>query len=98
MDQNNELRRIVFEGEEFQHSARSFNSENSKMIQLVVTYSGGLVKNKKQANNVLLVATIFIIILSIYIFAFSGTTTTPPPQSVIDKAFNQTSENLPVKN
>ncbi len=98
MDQNNEPRRIVFEGEEFQHSARSFNSESSKMIQWVIKYSGGLVKDKKQANNVLLVATILIIILTTGIFAFSGTTTTPPPRSVIDESLNKTLENLPARN
>ena len=77
MDQNNEPPRIVFEGEEFQHSARSFNSENPKTVQWVIKYSGGLVKDEKQANYVLIGFVVLVIAISLSL-VWPRTSVTPP--------------------
>ena len=60
MDQNNDDRgidlshalddsssRIKFEGEEFQRSRQSFQTPTPKIVELVVKYSGGAVKDEK---------------------------------------------------
>jgi len=49
-----------------QATNRSFRPETSKIIQLVIKYSGGLVKDKNQANYVVLGLTSFIIIFSLF--------------------------------
>jgi hypothetical protein len=83
MDQNNDDRgidlshalddsssRIKFEGEEFQRP-RSFQDANAKIVEWVIKYSGGYVKDEKQANYFLIgfvvVAIVGVIIFGNYI-------------------------------
>src|SRR3989344_2870227 len=47
------------------------NSETPRMIELVIKYSGGSVKNERQAQYVLLGLVIIMISISLYLF-FSG--------------------------
>ena len=61
---------VKFE-EEWQHSARSFNSENPKIIKWVIKYSGGYIKDEKQASYVLIGFVAVAIIISLF-FLFSG--------------------------
>jgi predicted PurR-regulated permease PerM len=68
MDQNNEPPHITFEGEELQRPARSFNSENPKIIQWVIKYSGGYIKDEKQANYVLIGFVAAAVIVSLFLF------------------------------
>lgn len=80
MDQNNDDRgidlshalddsssRIKFEGEEFQRP-RSFQTPTPKIVQWVIKYSGGYVKDEQQASYVL----IGFVVLAIIIFLFVG--------------------------
>lgn len=87
MYQNNEPPRIILPGEEFQHSARSFESENPKIIQWVIKYSGGYIKDDKQASYVLIgFVAIAIIIVSIFLFSGGGNKAkfeAPPGQKII---------------
>ena len=73
MDQNNENYppKIVFEGEEFQRPSQSFQTPTPKIVQWVIKYSGGAIKDEKQANYVLIgfVAVVFVVVI---IFLFSG--------------------------
>jgi len=91
MDQNNRPSHIVFEGEEFQRSARSFNSEKSGMIQWVIKYSGGLVKNEKQASYVLIGFVVLVIIISLFLIFGGGSggsnriPLTPEQRSFLEK-------------
>jgi|GEM_PF-901415 len=84
MDQNNEDRgidlshalddsssRIKFEGEEFQRPSRSFQTPSPKIVQWVIKYSGGLVKDEKQASYVL-IGFVVLAIVVVIIFLFSG--------------------------
>jgi len=73
MDQNNEPPQITFEGEESQHSARSFNSENPKIVQWVIKYSGGYIKDEKQASYVLIGFIAVAIIISLFLIFGGGT-------------------------
>ena len=50
---------------------RSFYPRMPKIIQWVIKYSGGLVKNEKQANYVLLGFVVLAIIVSLFLF-FGG--------------------------
>ena len=53
----------------------SKNLETPKMIQLVIKYSGGSIKNEKQAQYVLL--GFVVIVVGISLFLFWGSDTTP---------------------
>ena len=79
MDQNKEPPRIIFEGEESQHSARSFNSENPKIVQWVIKYSGGYIKNEKQAQYVLLGLASLFLIISIFLLVNTFVAPSKPP-------------------
>ncbi|MDP2704236.1 MAG: hypothetical protein Q8P01_03350 [bacterium] len=99
MDQNNDDRgidlshalddsssRIKFEGEEFQRS-RSFQTPTPKIVQLVIKYSGGYVKDEKQATYVL-IGFVALAIVVVIIFLFSGGGSgakfeAPPGQKII---------------
>ena len=84
MDQNNDDRgidlshalgdsssRIKFEGEEFQRSRQSFQTPTPKIVELVMKYSGGLIKDEKQANY-FLIGFVVVAIVVVIIFLFSG--------------------------
>ncbi|MBU1246687.1 hypothetical protein KJ973_00270 [Patescibacteria group bacterium] len=71
MNQNNEPSKIVFEGEEFQQTAHSFQTSTPKIIQWVIKYSGGLIKDERQANYVL-IGFVAVAIIVVFIFLFSG--------------------------
>ena len=83
MDQNNDDKgidlshalddsssRIKFEGEEFQRP-RSFQTPTPKIVQWVIKYSGGAVKDERQANYVL-IGFVVVAIIVVFIFLFSG--------------------------
>ena len=71
MDQNNEPPKIVFEGEEFQRPVRSFETPTPKIVGWVIKYSGGYIKDEKQANYVL-IGFVVLAIIFVFILMFSG--------------------------
>jgi hypothetical protein len=59
--------------------------ELPRMVQLVIKYSGGLVKEQKQAEYVLLGAVALMLALSLYFFFRGGTDDAAPvPRSLQD--------------
>ena len=84
MDQNNEPSKIVFEGEEFQHSAQSFETPAPKIVQWVIKYSGGYVKDEKQASYVLIGFVAVAIIVSLFLIFGTGETLRkiPPAEQI----------------
>ena len=89
MDQNNDDRgidlshaldnsssRVKFEGEEFQRS-RSFQTPTPKIVQWVIKYSGGYIKDEKQANYVLLGFVVVAIIVFLMVVFGGGTAGSP---------------------
>ena len=75
MDYNNEPPKIVFEGEQFQRTTRSFETLTPKIVQWVIKYSDGYVKDEKQANYVLIGFVMVAIIISLFlIFGGGGNT------------------------
>jgi hypothetical protein len=89
MDQNNDDRgidlshvlddpssRIKFEGEEFQRP-RSFQTPTPKIVEWVIKYSGGYVKDERQANYVLIGFVVLVIIVFLMVI-FSGGSKIPP--------------------
>ena len=71
MDYNNEPPKIVFEGEQFQRPARSFETPTPKIVRLVIKYSGGLIKDENQANYFLIGFVVLAIIISLLLI-FGG--------------------------
>ena len=71
MDQNNEPPKIVFEGEEFQRPSQSFQTPTPKIVQLVIKYSGGAVKDENQANYFLIGFVVLAIVVSLFLI-FGG--------------------------
>ncbi len=67
MDQNNEPSKIVFESEEFQRPSQSFQTPTPKIVQWVIRYSGGYIKDEKQAQYVLFGVVAVVVVMSIYI-------------------------------
>ena len=70
MDQNNEPPKIVFEGEQYQ-TPRSFQAPTPKIVQWVIKYSGGYIKDEKQANY-FWIGFVALAIVVVIIFLFSG--------------------------
>ena len=50
-----------------------------KIVQLVIKYSGGRIKNEQQANVVLLLFSIVVIAIALYVAFGWQVTETPPP-------------------
>jgi len=65
--------------DEWRRPAQTLYPETPKIIQWVIKYSGGLIKDKKQANYVLLGLVALAIIISLFLF-FSGGSQKPIPQ------------------
>lgn len=68
MNQNSETPKVMFENEGFQRSSLSFRAPTPKIVQLVIKYSGGYIKDEGQANKVLILFIIVTIIISLYLF------------------------------
>lgn len=90
MDQNNDDRgidlshalddsssRIKFEGEEFQRP-RFFQTTTPKIIELVIKYSGGYIKDEKQASYVLVGFVAATIIISLLLIFAGGSESSVP--------------------
>ena len=71
MDQNNEPSKIVFEGEQFQWPSQSFQTQTPRIVQWVIKYSGGYIKDEKQAQYAL-IGFVAVAIIIVFIFLFSG--------------------------
>ncbi len=68
MNPNNEEQKIVFEGEEFQRSFKSFQERQTpKIIEWIIKYSGGYITDAKQANYLLIGFVIVMLILSFFL-------------------------------
>lgn len=78
MEQNNEPPRVVFKDEKFQQYSQSFQTPTPKIVQWVIKYSGGAIKNERQANYVLIGFVAVAIIVSL-ILVFGGGTKIPFP-------------------
>jgi len=57
---------------------RYFPPGTPRIIEIMVKHSGGLIKNEKQADYVLIGAAILIIILSLILFSSGGANTDTP--------------------
>jgi hypothetical protein len=103
MDQNNEdnkgidlshtpddsSSRVKFEGE--QQYTRQYYPDIPKIVQWVMKYSGGLVKDEKTASYVLLGFVALAIIIALFFFFGGSEKNTPPP--IMDDTFNRTIQN-----
>ena len=76
---------ISFETDDYKAARFSSLEENPRMVKWVIKYSGGLIKDKKQAEYVLLGVVVTMFILSFFFFfnAFRS-----PVASPIDPAFD----------
>jgi len=57
----------------------SYYPETSKLAQLVIKYSGGLVKDEKQANYVLLGFAVAVFVISLFLIFGGGETKIEAP-------------------
>lgn len=83
MEQNNEPSKVVFEDQEFQYSVQSFQIPTPKIIEWVIKYSGGLVKDEKQASYILIGFVAVAIILSVFLIFGKGTSDSPKDTKVL---------------
>ncbi|MCX6785412.1 MAG: hypothetical protein NTZ18_01000 [Candidatus Komeilibacteria bacterium] len=74
--------------DEQQMPGRIFQPGTSKIIQLVIKYSGGLIKNKRQANHVLIGFILLAVIVSLFlIFNGGGTAGSPKDIKILPAVF-----------
>jgi len=92
MDQNNEPPKIVFEGEEFQRPAQSFETPTPKIVRWVIKYSSGAVKDERQANYVLIGFVVLAIIISLFLLFSGGSNSKPPVPSITGAPVEKTSQ------
>ena len=71
MNQNNNQGEIVSESDDFQRTRQSLQTPTPKTVQWVMKYSGGYIKDEKQANYVLIGLVTLVIIISLFLI-FSG--------------------------
>lgn len=104
MDQNNDDRgiglshtlndssnRIKFEGEEFQRP-RSFQTPTPKIVEMVIKYSGGYIKDEKQASYFLICFVTVVIVISLFMFFSGGSKSKPPVPSITGAPAEKTSQ------
>lgn len=84
MDQNNEPSRITF-AEDQLLPAKASNSGTPKLIQLAIKYSGGYVKDEKQATYVLLGFAVITVSISLLLLFSGDRTQEKPPTSVLQQ-------------
>ncbi|MDQ1299877.1 MAG: hypothetical protein QG636_545 [Patescibacteria group bacterium] len=87
MDQNNQQPQVTFENEEFQRPVTSSQTQTPGIVGWVVKCSGGLIKNEKQAQYVLVgFLVVAIVFVAFLIFSSGGTGAkfeAPPGQKII---------------
>ncbi|MDP3402516.1 MAG: hypothetical protein Q8S35_00995 [bacterium] len=87
MDPNSQPASVTFEGEEFQRPATSSQTQAPGIMGLVIQSSGGLIKNEKQAQHVLIGFVVIAFIFVFFLMFNSGGTgakfEAPPGQQVI---------------
>jgi len=86
MDQYNEPSRITIEGGEFRRPVQSFQTQTPKIVQWVMRYSGGLVKDEKQASYVLIGFVVVAIIVSLFLMFDGGKSAGYPKDITITPA------------
>jgi hypothetical protein len=67
---------VEFQSEKWE-SPQVNSSETPKMIQWVIDYSGGLIKDEKQASYVLIGFVVIVIIIILFLFFGGGGSTMP---------------------
>lgn len=83
MDQNNEAQKVVFEGEELGRP-QSFETPTPKMVEWVIKYSGGYIKDEEQANYILIGFSVVAVAISLYLFlGISGTAGSPQDVKIL---------------
>ena len=68
MEQNNETPNLEFQEEESVQSSQYLQSQTPKIIQWIIKYSDGLIKDEKQANYVLIAIIGILFVVSFFIF------------------------------
>ncbi len=67
--------------------------KSSRMADLVIRYSHGYIKDKRQAEYVLLVFVFLTGVLSAFLFFSGGNKNVPPQNDLINESLNKTIQN-----
>ena len=62
----------MFEGGEFQRTRQSFQTPTPKIVEWVIKYSGGYIKDENQASYVLIGFVVLVIIVSLFLIFGGG--------------------------
>lgn len=89
-DENNKSSGVKFEIDDWQAVKYYREPTAPKIIRLMMKYSGGLIKEEKQAEYVFLGFIVLAIILTIFLpFVVVSKKNTLPPQEIIDGALRK---------
>ena len=72
MDYNNQPQKVEIKGEEFKRPTRFSQTPTPKIIQWVIKYSNGHIKDEKQANYFLIGFVALAIIISLFLIFMGG--------------------------
>lgn len=84
---DNSAGRVTFDREEFQRPMQSFQTETPRIVQWVIKYSGGYIKDERQAQYLLVgLVVVAIVVVPLLLFRGGGNKTelkAPPGQKII---------------
>ncbi len=89
---NNEQQKVEFE--EFRQPSQSFQESTPKITEWVMKHSGGMIKDDKQANYVLIGFVVVAIVISLFLF-FGGKNASQKPSDLFLKQ-TQEMQQIPV--
>lgn len=74
------VQKVEFENQGERPSGYSCQRKTSKIIELTIKYSGGIIKDEKQASYVLAIISVLVIAVSLFtIFKGESVPNIPPP-------------------
>ncbi len=86
MDSNNNFRKVTFEDDGFSRTTRPGKGQSSRIIELTIKWSRGLIKNEKKAIAFLLGLIVIAFITSIFLITGNAGEKQAPPK-IMDSSF-----------
>lgn len=95
MDQNHEVEGVQFETDSYKAVKFYDETDNPKIVRLVMKYSGGAIKDEKQAYWVLFGFVVLVVAVSLFLFfGGGGGSKKAPPMTPEQRSFMETGHGL----
>lgn len=87
MEQSGEQSQITSEGEKFRRPTQSFQTPTPKIVEWVIKYSGGYIKDEGQASYVLIGFVAVAIAISLFLVFRGGPVSNPKDIKILPAEF-----------